>query len=428
MKHKLFLLAFAALLTCTINCDSDSGGVSSSNEGNIRFAGYAYDITTGAQIQNYTITVDTPGTSFTGSIDADGYYKVANVPAGTDYIVNVASENYRLFKSTNQWEFEGNDFQTENSRSFFYNIPLVPATVIIPEIKISVYDKITGDKIENGNFRVTNNTTEVYNIGPELYIFDETDLENPIYSDSSNARWWEPDVNPVIGSITNGEIVIPEGSIITGYHYDISVFNAPGYYDTSSYLNFWSAGYQCGIDLTIPLVPIDNNYGCTSGIYLIAQSNTDINGDAIVTDTRTITFYFNIDIEYYIDNIKGIPGNDLISLYNISDNDGDETTIQLGTESLDEESYTSWVRYSQNTSNSLTLTFAADSQLLEVDDLDDDLAYSFYDLAKNIYVKSSGVDGPDVWKRLTNISYSLETEFIVRDNYASNYYSYPYYY
>ncbi len=386
LKALTMLLFTAAILAA---CDSSD---SSDSDYGATYGGWVYDVTTGSQITDYEIFIDTANQRYKGSVNKEGKFSIDGVPYNADYRVTVSADNYTTFYSTNLksdtevYDAEDNDSGEVYSESVQNNsweinlryVPMVPATVTSTAFTANIYDQTTGNRISSGNYKLVRG-----------------DLSSNISSigGSSSIGTWTQDANIVGGSFTEGTITVNQGELLYGYKYSIQIFNSTGYYDNLTSTTFDPMTYNSNSPYSITLTPINEDIS----VSLIAVNVLDADLEPVeLSLTRQVIFTFNQSISILPDwgiDTHGNPetyldGQTFLTISSTTNTDNDGSTITMSAEGNTASGVSQWITPTVS-GNQLIITIASDTTILDTNDTDDDLTYSLQGLA-NLYLAPAG--------------------------------------
>ncbi len=380
-----------------------------------KYGGFVYDVTTGRPIKDYEMEVAVAaGEVRVDTDDETGKFEFST-PLAADYSIKVVKGGYYDFTSTNQSESLLNNQNEDISKqvSYLYNVPLVPQAVKSPAITAKVLDEKKGTPVTTGFFRVV--TIGV--ISGFLAGFYE--------NGDHGARWWLPDGRALGGRISaKGEFTIKEGELLPGFLYKVFVFGMAGFRDRQHPFSIGTSDLNSVSMLDIRVSP----YAVPGTPLLIGQSTTgpDPNNPSSVIalpigSEGTITMTFDRDVQFYPHpNLRGKGSQELLSINQTTDNDGDgiTTSTTLANEVVSSGAFSSNVAFSSS-GNQVFIKLAPDSKLISGPiDEDDDLSYTLggtANLLGNLYIRDAS-SAADQWVSLNNILGNPRNIAIIRAN------------
>ena len=409
------LLVFAFSLVF-INCDDDDP--TSSEAIGFVLGGLVYDITNGNVLtgSQYTIKLDTGAATYTATVTTEGKYTFTGIPYNADYVVTVTATGYVDFQSSTDMITTSYAAAQDKYMIAYRTIPLIPTTVVTPAITVTVVDNYSSANISAGHYKLVRAGIEG-TWGDDLWDTNYGSYNELGTGTGQDIEQMLQDAKIVGGTFTGGSFTIAAGALLYGYDYTLIIYNVSGYEVYTTGIAPYE--YHSNYEYLAELEPL-NDYNT---LRVIAQSNIDIDDNWLLLPAgRTLTFYFNQDIEldpmWQYDPANHdtyLDGNAFIDVVTY-DSDGDG--VVNANQNEGNTGATTWLTTSVS-NNTLTITLAADATLLnDTSDAGDELAYDI-DL-RYFRVRPALPEGNENWYELDNVTgckltTAPETRVVIRN-------------
>ena len=195
----------------------------------VSFRGAVYDVATGQKLakEAFEITLRAKGGEKPCKVEEDGSYLCGSISAFDDYAVRIQATGYRPFVSYNAQVGLPEDLRDADSflkegtdRLLYYDAYLSPSTLVVPELSIEV--------VAPGSAAATSGSAKLSPVALSSLLDDAVDV-----LPSVETQVWDNDED-LLGArvaleFSGGRITIPEGRLLAGVPYKVSIFNVAGF-------------------------------------------------------------------------------------------------------------------------------------------------------------------------------------------------------
>jgi len=288
-----------------------------------KFSGYAWDMTTGAVVLDFTMEVDSPDVKQNITPDSSGRFEF-KLKTDSDYIIKITKGGFRTFVSSNTASTAG--VTTVAGTESLYRIfmaMLVPTTVSHAGLTAKVYDAAAGTAITGGFFRLV--PTGVTSAAFQNEVFKNGSSASPAVV---TPKFWMPDGGIVAGPIASGAFSIPAASMLPGYTYNLSTIGVPGYRDqNTSVAAFGTHTMNTVSEINLALTKTAQD---SAAPILVAQSQLGPSGAAVPIGTdRKVVLTFDRPVTIDTKSLKGLGSNNFITI--VAPHDAADTTAATST-------------------------------------------------------------------------------------------------
>lgn len=405
--------AIAAALVVSCGSSSSTSTQTPGVTNTMKVSGYVIDTTTSSPVTGYAMTVETPESISSATVNATTGRYDFSMPTGSDYIIRVTKTGYRDFVSTQQRQLDSTNQQDINAQMRrIYFAPMTPTSVTSPAINARIIDAASGARIASGFFRL---------VATNMAAGFQNNLFGPGSTTLNGARYWLPDALTTAGSFSNGVFTIPANTILPGFTYDVITWGASGYRDKQTTLTFGTTSLntisEIDIQMTKMAAPI------TTTAWLLGQTHVGLDQGGLLkpvplgTD-RAITFTFDRDVTVNMDALKGKGSNQLLTVDPTTDNNGNGTTTSttLVVETPAATAFSANVVVTTS-GNTITITLAPDATLINgTIDTGDDLSYTMSATLTNGIILRDAQSPFDTWAALSSFT-NFSNKILIRGNY-----------
>jgi len=371
------------------------------------FSGYVVNITNQSVVLDYSLVVMIPSQnkSVKVNVDSTGLYRFS-IPRYSDYLVSITKTGFNDFNSLNRVSIlSETDHKVNSDNQFYFNAYLIPATLKSPQVNVNVYSRYSGELL-SGFYKVSATTAA-------------TSMDERLHGSGNSSagwRWWVPTPQVLSGSFSNGLFEIAEGSLIPGYLHEVTLFGVDGYQDQTSSISLGTTNLN-----TISYVDLEMTDLARVGLpVVIGMSHLDSEGMPVsINPARTISITFDRGI-FLRNRAFGRGAHSILSVNPTTDDDLDTVTTSttMSEETVGSNGLSTRVTVSSS-ANVLTITFAADSTLIDgTIDTGDDLSYTLQEAWLAEVFIADGMSTNSNWTSLSAIMATPDQRtVVVREQY-----------